>query len=134
MKIAVVDIQKNEGIKAAETLVESGGVAKFFHVGLSSKDDIFCMVDEVASEFGSIDLLINNGRAPRKNSKDQFFIDEGAPLCLSCYQPPTIVRSRLCHIFKKQVEESSSMFHLLFLRIFVVSLLTITFQKQGSIN
>ena len=79
MKVAIVDIQKGLGNKAAKTLNDSGGIADFFYVDLSSKDSIFKMVNEVASKFGSIDLLVNNARAPRTNSDDFMCMDDWDP-------------------------------------------------------
>jgi len=76
MKIAIVDINKNLGVNAAKSLNINGGIAEFFHVDLSSKDSIFKMVDAVATKFGSIDLLVNNARSPRKNSDDQLSIED----------------------------------------------------------
>jgi len=58
--IAVVDIDKERGEKVAADIVAAGGKAKSFVCDVSSEADIVNLVGGVVTEFGKIDILVNN--------------------------------------------------------------------------
>jgi len=59
-KVAVTDIQDDEGNKVAEEIGKAGGEAKYWHLDTSSEKEVEKVLKEVAGEFGGIDVLVNN--------------------------------------------------------------------------
>ena len=47
-------------METVNEIVNNGGVAKFWKVDVSDEDNIKRAIDDVASTFGKIDILINN--------------------------------------------------------------------------
>ena len=47
-------------METVNEIVNNGGVAKFWKVDVSDEDNINRAIDDVASTFGKIDILINN--------------------------------------------------------------------------
>lgn len=59
-KVAVTDIQDEEGNKVVEEINASGGTARYWHLDTSREDSVREVFQSVANEFGSINVLINN--------------------------------------------------------------------------
>jgi NAD(P)-dependent dehydrogenase (short-subunit alcohol dehydrogenase family) len=59
-KVAVTDIADEEGQKVVETISESGGIAKYWRVDTSDEDGVSNAFSNIAREFGSINILVNN--------------------------------------------------------------------------
>jgi len=59
-KIAVVDLKKKEGKMIAEEINSQGGIAKFWHLDTTKEKDVKSVFADIASEFGKIDVLVNN--------------------------------------------------------------------------
>jgi NAD(P)-dependent dehydrogenase (short-subunit alcohol dehydrogenase family) len=59
-KVAVVDIKDEEGQNVIDEIKDFGGTAKFWHLDTTSEDDVIRVFDEIAKEFGKIDVLVNN--------------------------------------------------------------------------
>lgn len=59
-KVAVTDIKDEEGKKVVDEIEASGGTARYWHLDTSLEDNVREVFQSVASEFGSIDVLINN--------------------------------------------------------------------------
>ena len=69
--IALLDIDRDKGIKAEAEICKSGGQAKFFKCNVTSDSDCKEAIDAIIAEFGRIDILFNNaGIAMRKNAVD----------------------------------------------------------------
>jgi len=59
-KVAVTDIADAEGQKVVDEIKGLGGTAKYWHVDTANEDEVSQAFVEVAKEFGSIDVLVNN--------------------------------------------------------------------------
>lgn len=58
--VAVFEVNEQNGMETVNEIVNNGGVAKFWKVDVSNEDNVKQAVDDVASTFGKIDILINN--------------------------------------------------------------------------
>jgi NAD(P)-dependent dehydrogenase (short-subunit alcohol dehydrogenase family) len=58
--VAVTDILDEEGAARAKEIEEAGGNARFWHLDVSDEDQVREVFEEVAQEFGGIDVLVNN--------------------------------------------------------------------------
>jgi NAD(P)-dependent dehydrogenase (short-subunit alcohol dehydrogenase family) len=58
--IAVTDIDDKAGDSVVAEINAVGGLAKYWHLDTSDEDNVHKVFSEVASEFGSIDVLVNN--------------------------------------------------------------------------
>ncbi len=59
-KVAVTDVDDDDGKKVVDEIEKSGGTAKFWHLDTSDEDNVQKVFSEVADAFGSIDVLVNN--------------------------------------------------------------------------
>jgi NAD(P)-dependent dehydrogenase (short-subunit alcohol dehydrogenase family) len=59
-KVAITDIQNSEGEALARKINSSGGVAKFWHLDVSSEREVAAVFDDVIKTFGEITVLVNN--------------------------------------------------------------------------
>ena len=59
-KVAVFEINEQDGIDTVNQITENGGVAAFWKVDVSNEENVKEAIDDVAREFGKIDILINN--------------------------------------------------------------------------
>jgi NAD(P)-dependent dehydrogenase (short-subunit alcohol dehydrogenase family) len=59
-KVAIVDINKDEGAKLAEKIRQSGGVAEFWSMNTAIEKEVMQTFKEIANKFGRIDVLVNN--------------------------------------------------------------------------
>lgn len=59
-KVAVTDIVDAEGQKVVDEIKGLGGTAKYWHVDTANEDEVSQAFVEIAKEFGSIDVLVNN--------------------------------------------------------------------------
>ena len=59
-KVAVFEINEQDGIYTVNQITENGGVAAFWKVDVSNEENVKEAIDDVAREFGKIDILINN--------------------------------------------------------------------------
>lgn len=59
-KVAVTDINDEEGQRTAETIQNNGGTAKYWHLDVADSAAVKDTFAEIADEFGSIDVLVNN--------------------------------------------------------------------------
>ena len=59
-KVAVVDILDKEGQLVVETINQSGGVAKYWHLDVSIEKEVERVYAEVVQEFGKLDASVNN--------------------------------------------------------------------------
>ncbi len=59
-KVAVTDLNDEDGQCVVAEIEAAGGVAKFWHLDTSDEDNVQKVFSDVAREFGSIDILVNN--------------------------------------------------------------------------
>ena len=59
-KVAVFEINENDGKEVAAKINNFGGVAKFYKVDVSNEENVKTAIEEVKKDFGKIDILINN--------------------------------------------------------------------------
>lgn len=59
-RVAVTDVKDEEGGKVVEVIEKAGGTAKFWHLDTSDEENVRDVFSDVAEEFGSVDVLVNN--------------------------------------------------------------------------
>lgn len=59
-KVAVADILDEKGRELVEEIIQSGGVAKFWHLDVSDEKEVEKVYNEVVKEFGKLDATVNN--------------------------------------------------------------------------
>ena len=59
-KVAITDINQQEGEKLAEQIKQEGGIAEFWLMNTASEKTVMEVFKKVASQFGYIDVLVNN--------------------------------------------------------------------------
>ncbi|MFV1467482.1 MULTISPECIES: SDR family NAD(P)-dependent oxidoreductase [Idiomarina] len=59
-KVAVTDIADSEGQKVVDEIKGFGGTAKYWHIDTANEDEVGQTFSDIAKEFGSIDVLVNN--------------------------------------------------------------------------
>ena len=59
-KVAVTDIQDQAGRQLVEQIKEQGGVAQYWHLDTSDEESVSRVFTEIANDFGSIEVLVNN--------------------------------------------------------------------------
>jgi 3-oxoacyl-[acyl-carrier protein] reductase len=59
-KVVIVDVNQEAGEKVVSEIVKNGGVASFIKTDVSSSNDVNKMMNSVVTEYGCVDILINN--------------------------------------------------------------------------
>ncbi len=59
-RVAVTDLLDVEGRAVADEITRGGGQARYWHLDVSCERDVQRVMDEVASAFGTLDVLVNN--------------------------------------------------------------------------
>ncbi|CAM4069207.1 glucose 1-dehydrogenase [Vreelandella rituensis] len=59
-KVAVTDIQDEEGKKVVEEIKNAGGTAEYWHLDTSSEEQVKKVFSEVVDTFGNLNVLVNN--------------------------------------------------------------------------
>ncbi len=59
-KVVVSDINDELGEASTAKIVEAGGQAVYQHADVSSTDDMSALIDKAISEYGKLDILVNN--------------------------------------------------------------------------
>ena len=59
-KVAVTDVLDDQGRKTVEEIQKAGGTARFWHLDVSREMDVQRVFEEIAQQFGGIDVLVNN--------------------------------------------------------------------------
>ena len=59
-KVAVTDILDDKGQELIKEIIQSGGVAKFWHLDVSDEKEVEKVYNEVVKEFGRLDSTVNN--------------------------------------------------------------------------
>ncbi|AKI96751.1 SDR family NAD(P)-dependent oxidoreductase [Kosmotoga pacifica] len=59
-KVAVTDVLNKEGQELVDEIKGLGGVARFWHLDVTSEDEVKGVFTDIFKEFGKIDVLVNN--------------------------------------------------------------------------
>lgn len=59
-KVALVDVNKEDGLKVCSEIISEGGEAIYVQCDLKNEDEIQKMVNTVVNEYGKVDILVNN--------------------------------------------------------------------------
>ena len=59
-KVAIVDIQDRLGSAAVEEIKEAGGTAAYYHMDVTSEEEVEKVFAKVFADFGAINILVNN--------------------------------------------------------------------------
>lgn len=59
-KVAITDIQDEEGQKVVDEIRNFSGIAKFWQLDISNEDNVSKVFADIILEFGAIDILVNN--------------------------------------------------------------------------
>ena len=59
-KVMVTDINKKEGLSTTKIINDSGGFASFYNLDTSSKEQTVSVLESIYTEYGAIDLAVNN--------------------------------------------------------------------------
>lgn len=59
-KVAVTDVNDDDGQKVVDEIAKFGGTAKFWRLDTSDEDNVQTVFSEIADAFGSVDILVNN--------------------------------------------------------------------------
>jgi NAD(P)-dependent dehydrogenase (short-subunit alcohol dehydrogenase family) len=59
-KVAVTDLQDEDGRKVVDEITEAGGTAQYWHLDVSSESEVRDVFAEILDRLGSIDVLVNN--------------------------------------------------------------------------
>lgn len=59
-KVAVCDVNETTGKKTVEEISAANGIAEFFYLDVSKKNDFDDVIIKIAEKFGGIDILVNN--------------------------------------------------------------------------
>jgi NAD(P)-dependent dehydrogenase (short-subunit alcohol dehydrogenase family) len=74
--IVVCDIQADEGQATADAIAKLGRRSLFVHADISDPAAVIAMMDQVATEFGGLDILINNAAVEYFRSIEETTIEE----------------------------------------------------------
>ena len=58
--VLIADIDDERGEKTTASIIADGGIAQFLHTDVSQKADVDHAVSHVVSEFGKLDIMVNN--------------------------------------------------------------------------
>ena len=74
-KVALLDLNLEAAKQVAESIQEEGGVAKAYQCNVLDKDMCYQVADQVASDLGTCDILLNGagGNNPRATTDKEYF-------------------------------------------------------------
>src|SRR5258708_7345196 len=59
-RVLVADVNEEHGRRVAAAITKDGGAARFFRADVSRSGDVKAMIEAAVSEFGGLDVLVNN--------------------------------------------------------------------------
>ena len=59
-KVAVTDIQDDDGKQVSEKIKENGGTAEYWHLDVSNESEVENVIKEIVDKYGKLDILVNN--------------------------------------------------------------------------
>ena len=75
-KVVLGDILDSEGLAVASEINESGGVALYVHLDVTSKDDWDSAVKQTLENFEGLDILVNNAGISQRKLVHETTVDE----------------------------------------------------------
>ncbi len=103
-KVAVTDFSAEGAEAVAAEIAASGQVAKAWRLDVASRDDITAVVNDVATHFGGLDIVINNAGISVRVAIDDEGYDEawarGLAVMLTAHQ--RVIRAALPYLRKSK--------------------------------
>ena len=75
-EVMVAEIETKGGEETVKQIIKSGGTAIFQETDTSNEDSVQSMIETTVSEFGGIDIVVNNAGTLVKNSFNKISKDE----------------------------------------------------------
>jgi NAD(P)-dependent dehydrogenase (short-subunit alcohol dehydrogenase family) len=63
-RVAIIDINDDEGRRAAKEIRAAGGAADYWHMDVSKEDEVKKAMVEIYEKFGRLNILVNNAGIP----------------------------------------------------------------------
>jgi NAD(P)-dependent dehydrogenase (short-subunit alcohol dehydrogenase family) len=82
-KVAVTDINEENGHKVVEEIISNNGIAHFCHMDVSKETSVKQAVDIVSKKFGRINVLVNNAGITGVNKPTHEVTEEEWDKCMS---------------------------------------------------
>lgn len=102
--VAVTDVSADGAQQVADGIAATGGAARAWRLDVGNRDDIETVVNEVATLFGGLDVVINNAGISVRVAIDDDGYDEawakGLAVMLTAHQ--RIIRAALPHLRKSK--------------------------------
>jgi 3-oxoacyl-[acyl-carrier protein] reductase len=99
-KVAVTDISDEATRAVADAITSSGGTAKAWPLDVADRDNINTVVNDIAKQFGGLDIIVNNAGISVRTAIDDDGYDEawtkGIAVMLTAHQ--RIIRTALPHL------------------------------------
>ena len=101
-KVAAVDQNRDPVEDVANVIVEAGGISRAWACDVSDRTSVNRLVDEVAAEFGGIDVLVNNAgiSAARPFESDEYDEAWARVLAVNLTGMTHTIRAALPHLRK----------------------------------
>ncbi|MFO8154105.1 SDR family NAD(P)-dependent oxidoreductase [Thioalkalivibrio sp.] len=75
--VAVTDLQDEEGAAVVDRITTAGGKARYWHLDVAEEQEVQRVFDEVADEFGRLNVVINNaGISGVNKGTDEVTVEE----------------------------------------------------------
>lgn len=74
--IALTDINDSAGKNTVQKIKQEGGRAEFWHMDTRFETEVKRVIQEVANQFGRIDVLVNNAAIIGSNNPTHKFLEE----------------------------------------------------------
>ena len=102
--VAVTDFDGEGAQRVAGEIAERGGAAKAWTLDVADRDAIETVVADVAMQFGSIDIIVNNAGLSVRSAIDDAGYDEawGRALAVMLTAHQRIIRAALPHLRRSQ--------------------------------
>jgi len=103
-KVAVTDFAADGAQSVAGEIAEKGGTAKAWTLDVASRDDIDTVVNDVATHFGGLDIIVNNAGISVRLAIDDDGYDEAwaKALAVMLTAHPRIIRAALPYLRKSK--------------------------------
>ena len=75
--VAVTDLQDEDGAAVVDRIKTAGGKARYWHLDVVEEQDVWRVFDEIAEEFGKLDIVVNNAGISGANKRtDEVTVEE----------------------------------------------------------
>ncbi|TVP87907.1 MAG: glucose 1-dehydrogenase [Thioalkalivibrio sp.] len=75
--VAVTDLQDEDGAGVVDRIKTAGGTARYWHLDVAEEQEVRRVFDEIADEFGKLDVVVNNAGISGVNKPtDEITVEE----------------------------------------------------------